>query len=167
MARRRQKGYNPGAAIGWYAGVSEEGAMKATVRLCGGMRFVGQADSGHSVVMDTVAASGGGDTAVRPNELVLIGLAGCTGMDVISILRKKRQPVTGLEVVVSAEMTTAAPKRLSAFNVEYRVHGAGVDPHAVRRAIELSESTYCSVAATLREPATITSSFTIVPEAQT
>src|SRR5512139_591637 len=103
------------------------------------MRFVGQADSGHAVVMDTVAASGGGDTAVRPNELLLIGLAGCTGMDVISILRKKRQPVTGLEVVVSAELASAPPKRFTAFHIEYRVRGAGVDPAAVRRAIELSE----------------------------
>jgi len=138
--------------------------VRATVRLCGGMRFVGQADSGHAVVMDTVTASGGGDSAVRPNELLLIGLAGCTGMDVISILRKKRQPVTGLEVIVTAELAEKPPKRLSGFHVEYRVRGAGVDPAAVRRAIELSESLYCSVGTTLREPATIASSFTIVPE---
>jgi putative redox protein len=128
------------------------------------MRFVGQADSGHAVVMDTVTASGGGDSAVRPNELLLIGLAGCTGMDVISILRKKRQPVAGLEVIVTAELTQAPPKRLMGFHVEYRVRGAGVDPAAVRRAIELSESLYCSVGTTLREPATIASSFTILPE---
>ena len=105
--------------------------MEAKVTFCGGMRFVGQADSGHAVVMDTVAASGGMDSAVRPSELLLIGLAGCTGMDVISILRKKRQPVTGLEVVVHAEQAPDHPKRFTAMTVEYRVSGAGVDPAAV------------------------------------
>jgi putative redox protein len=138
--------------------------MKARVTLCGGMRFVGQADSGHAVVMDTAASSGGGDSAARPSELLLIGLAGCTGMDVISILRKKRQPVTGLEVVVRAEHAPDHPKRFTAMEVEYRVRGAGVDPAAVRRAIDLSESTYCSVGSTLREPVSIRSSFTIVAD---
>lgn len=136
--------------------------MKAKVTLSGGMRFVGQADSGHAVVMDAAANVGGEDSAARPSELLLIALAGCTGMDVVSILRKKRQPVTGLEVLVQAEQATEHPKRFTAMKVEYRVHGAGVDPAAVRRAIELSESTYCSVGATLREPVTIKSSFTIV-----
>ena len=136
--------------------------MKATVSFCGGMLFVGQADSGHAVVMDTTASSGGRDSAVRPSELLLIGLAGCTGMDVISILRKKRQPVTGLEVVVRAEHAPDHPKRFTAMAVEYRVSGSGVDPAAVRRAIELSESTYCSVGSTLKIPVTITSTFTLV-----
>jgi putative redox protein len=138
--------------------------MKATVTFCGGMRFVGQADSGHAVVMDTTEANGGRDGAVRPNELLLIGLAGCTGMDVISILRKKRQPVTGLELVVQAKQAPEHPKRFTEMAVEYRVRGAGVDPAAVRRAIDLSESIYCSVGLTLREPVSITSSFTILTD---
>lgn len=136
--------------------------MQAKVTLCDGMRFVGQADSGHAVVMDAGASVGGADSALRPSELLLIGLAGCTGMDVISILRKKRQPVTGLEVLVHADEAPSPPKRFTALRVEYRVHGAGVDPAAVRRAIELSETTYCSVGSTLRESPTITSTFTIV-----
>lgn len=136
--------------------------MEAKVTLCGGMRFVGQADSGHAIVMDTSAANGGSDSGARPSELLLLGLAGCTGMDVISILRKKRQPVTGLEVVVRASHAPDHPKRFTKMAVEYRVSGAGVDPAAVRRAIELSESTYCSVGSTLREPVEITSTFTIV-----
>lgn len=137
--------------------------MKAKVTLSGGMRFVGQADSGHAVVMDAAANVGGEDSAARPSELLLIALAGCTGMDVVSILRKKRQPVTGLEVLVQAEKAAEHPQRFTAMRVEYRVHGAGVDPEAVRRAIELSETTYCSVGASLREPVTIRSSFTLVP----
>lgn len=136
--------------------------MKATVTFCGGMRFVGQADSGHAVVMDAAAAGGGQDSAVRPSELLLIGLAGCTGMDVISILRKKRQPVTGLEVVVHADLAPDHPKRFTAMTVEYRVSGKGVDPAAVRRAVELSESTYCSVGSTLKEAVSITSACTML-----
>lgn len=141
--------------------------MKAVARFCGGMQFVGRADSGHAVVMDAAAASGGTDSAVRPSELLVIGLAGCTGMDVISILRKKRQPVTGLEVVVHAEQAPDHPKRFTAMTVEYRVSGPGVDPAAVRRAIELSETTYCSVGLTLRNPVSITSTFTMVDEEKT
>jgi len=135
--------------------------MEAKVTLCGGMRFVGVADSGHAVVMDSPAAGGGAGSAVRPNELLLIGLAGCTGMDVISILRKKRQPVTGLEIVVKAELTQAPPKRMTSISVEYRVSGAEVDPAAVRRAIELSEENYCSVGLTLKTSVPISSTFTI------
>jgi putative redox protein len=136
--------------------------MKAEVTFCGGMQCVGRADSGHAVVMDTTVANGGADGAVRPSELLLIGLAGCTGMDVMSILRKKRQPVTGLQVVVHAEQAKEHPKRFTGMTVEYRVSGAGVDPAAVRRAIELSETTYCSVGLTLRSPILITSTFTLV-----
>jgi len=136
--------------------------MRATARFSGGMQFVGRADSGHALVMDTTAANGGEDSGVRPNELVLIGLAGCTGMDVLSILRKKRQQVTGLEVVVHADLSAPpTPKRMTAIRVEYKVRGAGVDPEAVRRAIELSETKYCSVGLTLRCTVPIASTFTI------
>lgn len=138
--------------------------MEAKVTFCGGMRFVGQADSGHAVVMDTGEANGGLDSAVRPNELLLLGLAGCTGMDVISILRKKRQPVTGLELVVRGDLASEPPKRFSRIEIEYRVRGSGVDPAAVARAVELSETKYCSVGLTLRAPVPITSSFVILPE---
>ena len=128
-----------------------------------GLQFVGRSESGHSVVMDGPVAAGGSDAAVRPSELVLIGLAGCTGMDVISILRKKRQPVTGLEVAVHAEQAEEHPRAFRRLKVRYIVRGAGVDETAVRRAIELSEEKYCSVGATLREPVDITSSFEITP----
>jgi putative redox protein len=135
--------------------------MEGRARLCEGLQFIGRSDSGHSIVMDGPVAGGGSDTAVRPSELVLIGLAGCTGMDVISILRKKRQPVTGLEVVVTAEQAEEHPRAFRRLKVRYVVQGAGVDESAVRRAIELSEDKYCSVGATLREPVEITSSYEI------
>jgi putative redox protein len=135
--------------------------MEGKARLCEGLQFVGRSDSGHSIVMDGPVAAGGSDTALRPSELVLIGLAGCTGMDVISILRKKRQPVTGLEVVVSAEQAAEHPRAFRRLKVRYIVQGAGVDEAAVRRAIELSEEKYCSVGATLKESVEMTSSFEI------
>ncbi len=137
--------------------------MEARVAWAGAMRFVGQADSGHAVVMDTTDKVGGQDSAARPSELLLLGLAGCTGMDVVSILRKKRQRVTGLEVVVRADQAESHPRRFLGFTVEYRISGTGVDPEAVRRAIELSEASYCSVGTTLKAGAPVTSTFTILP----
>lgn len=138
--------------------------MEARVVCSGGMRFVGQADSGHPVVMDAAPASGGGNSAPRPLELLLLGLAGCTGMDVISILRKKRQAVTGLEIVVRGEQAADYPKKFVKISVEFLIRGEGIDPEAVRRAIQLSESTYCSVGASLKDPVPITTSFQILPK---
>jgi len=137
--------------------------MDAKVTWAGGMRFVGQADSGHAVVMDTTEKVGGLDSAVRPSELLLIGLAGCTAMDVVSILRKKRQKVTAVEVAVHAEQATEHPRRFLGFEVVYRVRGVDVDPAAVRRAIELSEGTYCSVGTTLKAGAPVRTTFEVLP----
>lgn len=137
--------------------------MEAKVVLSGGMRFVGHADSGHAVIMDAPVDGGGEDSAPRPSELLLLGLAGCTGMDVISILRKKRQPVTGLEITVSGEQSSSHPHAFRLFKISYRVSGEGVDPEAVRRAVELSEEKYCSVGATLKESVEIRSSFEVLP----
>lgn len=135
--------------------------MQAKVTLVGGMRFVGHADSGHSVTLDTASPLGGQDTAPHPLELILLGLGGCTGMDVISILRKKRQPVSGLEIVVRGEQAREHPRKFLRISIEYFVHGEKIDPEAVRRSVELSEDTYCSVGASLRDPVEITTSFQI------
>jgi putative redox protein len=97
----------------------------------------------------------------RPAEMLMVGLAGCTGMDVIDILRKKRQAVTGFEVQVKGEQATDHPHQFVAIEVNYIVSGYKVDPEAVRRAIELSETKYCSVMATLRPAAPITTRFEV------
>lgn len=97
----------------------------------------------------------------RPSELLMVGLAGCTGMDVIDILRKKRQAVTGFEVQVKGEQATDHPHQFVAIEVNYIVSGHNIDPEAVRRAIELSETKYCSVMATLRPAAPITTRFEV------
>lgn len=97
----------------------------------------------------------------RPLEMLMVGLAGCTAMDVIDILRKKRQEVTGFEVQTRGETSEEYPKKYTRIEVTYLVTGERIDPEAVRRAIELSETKYCSVIATLREAATIITRFEI------
>lgn len=117
----------------------------ATVRLTGeGLRFDATTGSGHQLVLD----SRDGDAGPRPAELLVVALAGCTAMDVISILRKKRQPVTDYAVRVEGLQREEHPSAFLAFRVRHSVHGA-VDVEAVRRAIELSATRYCAVGATL------------------
>ena len=118
----------------------------ASLSLTGGdMRFEARVGSGHTIVMD----NGDGDTGARPAELVGVALAGCTAMDVISILRKKRQPVTRYEIRVSGLQGDEHPHAFSRFDVVHVVDGAGIDPEAVRRSIEISATKYCSVGSTL------------------
>jgi putative redox protein len=138
--------------------------MKATVKLVDGLRFVAEGSTGHSVVMDGDLEVGGNDTASRPTELLLMGLGGCSGMDVISILRKKRQDVTGLEIVVKGEKAESHPKKFTDIHVEYVVRGRGISEDAVKRAIDLSMKRYCSVKATIEGTAKITYSYRIVEE---
>jgi putative redox protein len=104
---------------------------------------------------------GGHNQGFRPLELLLVGLAGCTGMDVITILRKKRQDVTAFEVEVTGIQVAEHPRYFGEIEVLYRVTGRGVDPQAVARAIELSETKYCGASAMLREKARITTRYEI------
>jgi len=136
--------------------------MQAKVTCAEGLRFTGHADSGHDVVMDGAVGAGGADSAARPSEMLLLSLAGCTGMDVLSILRKKRQSVSSLDVTVTGDQAEDYPALFRNLKVTYVVRGDSVDPEAVRRAIELSEEKYCSVGATLKAPVVITSDFEIV-----
>jgi len=113
-------------------------------------RFVGEASSGHAVVLDT----GEVKTASTPIELVLIGLCGCTASDVVGILRKKREPFTGLEVVAKAERAAEHPKVFTEINLVYRVRGK-VAHKAMEDAVRLSKEKYCSVSAMLDKTAKI------------
>ena len=107
------------------------------------MTFVGTADSGHEVKIDTDPGVGGDDTAARPMELIALGLAGCPAMDVISILRKKQQKVSSFDVNVSAERAQEHPKVFTKAVINYILHGEGLDEAALLRAIELSALKYC------------------------
>jgi putative redox protein len=136
--------------------------MDATVKLDQGMRFLGASDSGHVVVMDSDGTVGGNDSGARPMELILMGLCGCTAMDTISILRKKRQNVIGLEVKASADRAEEHPKVFTKIALHYIVTGEDVDPAAVERAIELSAERYCPAQAMLGQVAEFELTYEIV-----
>ncbi len=129
----------------------------ATVVWKEGLAFEGTADGGLKVNLDSPAGAAG----ASPMGLLLVSLAGCTGMDVIDILRKKRQDVTGLEIQVSGTRAETHPRKYTAIRVHYVVTGHNVDPEAVRRSIELSETKYCSVLGTVSPAVPITTDFEI------
>jgi len=135
--------------------------MDAKVVWKKGMSFIGVGDSGFEVPIGTSVEQGGADDGVRPMEMVLLALGGCTGMDVVSILAKKRQTVTAFEVRLHGERATEHPKKFEKITLEYVVTGHGLDPVAVNRSIELSETKYCSVMATLRGSVEIATQVTI------
>ncbi|MDO8587020.1 MAG: OsmC family protein [Armatimonadota bacterium] len=137
---------------------------EAKVTLVKGMTFRGESGSGHTVMMDSAKEFGGMNAGVRPMEMLLLALGGCTAMDVITILRKKRQDVTGYEVRVSGERASEHPRVFTDITVEHIVRGKGVDPAAVERAVELSTSKYCSVIGMLGKVADIRTSFRVVED---
>ena len=129
-----------------------------------GMQFVGQAGSGHAIVMDTDQEFGGSNTGLRPMELLLIGVGGCSGMDIVSVLKKKKQKLTGLEVNVDGKKAEDYPQKYTDINIEYIVRGKGLSEEAVKKAVDLSMDKYCSVKATLEGSAKITFSYKIVED---
>ncbi|HEX6123162.1 MAG TPA: OsmC family protein [Ktedonobacterales bacterium] len=129
----------------------------ATVTWMDELRFDAEAGVGHQ----HITLDGAGLTGQSPMDLLLTGLAGCTGMDVISILRKMRQEVTGLRIEVRGRRAEEHPKVYTDVTIEFVVTGHGVQEESVRRAIELSETKYCSVGATIAKTARITSTFRI------
>ncbi len=136
--------------------------MDAKVTWKYGLSFDGIADSGFTIPLGTSSAHGGADDGLAPMELLLIGLGGCTGMDVISILQKKRQQVTAFEIRVHGERAVDHPKVFTNIIIEYVVTGKGIEREAVERAVELSETKYCSVNATLNKTAHVETKITIL-----
>lgn len=136
--------------------------MTVQTQLIGNMTFAAQAGSGHTVLLDAAERSGGRDLGFRPMELLLVGLSGCTAMDVISILRKKRQEITHYEVRVQGERAEGHPMVFTDITVEHIVTGHHVDPEAVARAVELSATKYCGAGAMLGKTARLRHTFRIV-----
>lgn len=130
-----------------------------------GMRMVGDVEGGPSILLDSSSPEYGTHSGPSPMELLLLGLAGCTAMDVISIMAKKRQPMTNLQVKVQGERAETHPKIWTKIHLEYIAYGQGISETALARAIELSESTYCSANAMLSKAAEITHSYRIVEAA--
>lgn len=133
----------------------------ASVEYAGDDFFVGVTPGGHALVMDI---RGERSAATGPLDLLYLALGGCTGADVLSILRKKRQQVTGYRVEIRGQRRQEHPRSFERFEVRHIVRGRGVLPEAVARAIELSTNKYCGVAATVRPTADVVTSFEIVEE---
>ncbi len=140
--------------------------MKARARWVEGMAFMGESGSGHAVIMDGAPDHGGRNLGIRPMEMLLIGLAGCTGFDVVSILKKSREAVTGCEVVIEAERATEDPKVFTRIHVAYRVSGRALVPAKVERAVTLSKDKYCSASIMLGATAEMTYELEVVDELQ-
>ena len=138
--------------------------LEAKVILMKDMQFSGTSTSGHILTMDADDRFGGHNAGFRPMELLLVGFGGCSGMDVISILRKKKQQITAFEIKVKGERSDTDPKIYKEINIEYVVTGRDVGKESVERAIFLSLEKYCSVGATLAKAGTIKHSYTIIQE---
>ncbi len=136
---------------------------KATVQYAGDEFFIGTSPSGHAQVIDT---KGERHSAQTPLEMLLVSVAACTAADVISILLKKRQDVTDYNVEVTGERADEHPRKFLKFHIHHIVHGRSLSEKAVADAIELSDTKYCSVAATVRPTAEITTSYEIIETAR-
>lgn len=136
--------------------------MDAKVTWKSGLSFTGTADSGFNIPLDVSVDHGGAGSGTSPMEMVLIGLGGCTAMDVISILKKKQQDVSNFEVVLHAERAADHPKVFTDITLEYIVTGHNVDLEALKRAVELSETKYCSVNGMIKKSAEIHTKCTVI-----
>jgi len=135
--------------------------MKARVKLLEGFVMVGESESGHAVVMDGPPEHGGRNLGIRPMELVLIGMGGCTQFDVLHILRKARQEVTDCTIELEAERAGEDPKVFTRIHVHYLVSGRQLNPQQVERAIRLSAEKYCSASIMLGATAKISHDYEI------
>jgi putative redox protein len=135
--------------------------MKARVKLIEGVSFVGQSESGHSIVMDGPPDSGGKNLGVRPMEMLLLGLGGCSAFDVVHILRKARQQITDCVADISATRADTDPKVFTHIHIHFTVTGIALDPKRVEQAVKLSAEKYCSASIMLGKTAEITHDFDI------
>lgn len=136
--------------------------MKASIKWTGNVSFTGTADSGHTIIMDGAPESGGQNKGARPMELVLIGMGGCTSFDVVYILRKSRQEISGCVAEVDAQRAETDPKVFTHIHIHFVVSGKNLDSKKVQHAIELSATKYCSASIMLGKTAKITHDFEIV-----
>ena len=136
--------------------------MNISVNWVDGMLMVGKSHSGHSITMDGPPEIGGENLGVRPMEMLLLGVAGCTMIDVVTTLKKMRQDLTNCETKLSAERADEHPKVFTDIHIQFIVKGQDLDPKKVEKAITLSAEKYCSASIMLGETASITHDFEIV-----
>lgn len=140
--------------------------MEASVVWNGNMSFTGTANSGFTVELDADTGVGGDNGGFRPMELIAMGLVGCTAMDVISIMKKKRQEVTRFEVKTHLEQAEQHPKVFTKAVIEYIFYGRNLDPAAAERSIELSEKRYCPAQGMLNQVMPIELKYTLIEESE-
>ena len=136
--------------------------MNISVNWVDGMLMVGKSHSGHSITMDGPPEIGGNNLGIRPMEMLLLGVAGCTMIDVVTTLKKMRQDLTNCETKLSAERADEHPKVFTDIHIEFIVKGHDLDPKKVEKAITLSAEKYCSASIMLGKTASITHDFEIV-----
>ncbi|MCX7159378.1 MAG: OsmC family protein [Betaproteobacteria bacterium] len=138
--------------------------MECVVRWTGGMTFLAETGSNHVVAMDGAPEGGGRNLAPRPMEMVLLGTGGCTAYDVMVILKKSGQQVSGCEVSVTSERAETDPKVFTRIHMHFLVRGRGLKPKLVEQAIRLSHEKYCSASIMLGKTAEITEDYEIIEE---
>lgn len=138
--------------------------MKATVKWLDHMSFVGESGSGHAIVMDGPPDDGGRNLGVRPMEMVLLGMGGCTAFDVVYILKRARQQITDCHVELEAERATDVPKVFTKIHAHYIIKGKGLDAKKVERAVSMTADKYCSVSIMLAATVEVTHDFEIIEE---
>ncbi len=135
--------------------------MKARVKWLDNMSFVGESGSGHSVVMDGPPEAGGRDLGIRPMEMLLLGVGGCSSFDVVSILKKARQAISDCEVNITAERADSEPKVFTKIHLHFLITGTDLNEKRVAKAVSLSADKYCSASIMLAKTADVTHSFEI------
>ena len=136
--------------------------MNISVNWVDGLLMVGKSDSGHTITMDGPTESGGENLGVRPMEMLLLGVAGCTMIDVVTTLKKMRQDLSHLETKINAERATDHPKVFTDIHIQFILKGQNLDEKKVDKAITLSAEKYCSASIMLGETASITHDFEVI-----
>ena len=132
------------------------------MKWAGGLKFEGTSAFGHKITTDGGKPAGGQESGYKPTELMFFGLAGCAGIDVVSIMEKMRQKISTLEIEVVAHQDDDYPRPFHTVEVKFIVRGEDIDPDKLARAIALSEEKYCAVSQTIQIPAKVTTSYEIV-----
>lgn len=135
--------------------------MHVSVKWIDGVSFVGESETGHAVVMDGAPENGGRNIGMRPMEMLLIGMGGCTSFDVVTILKKARQPIYDCVAEIQAERAAEVPKVFTKIHVHFVVTGDNLNPVQVERAVKLSAEKYCSASIMLSKSVEITHDFEI------
>jgi len=139
--------------------------MKARIKWVENVCFMGESETGHAVVLDGAPDAGGRNLGMRPMEMLLIGMGACTSFDVVTILKKARQPITDCVAEIDAERANEVPKVFTKIHVHFVVTGKGLNPTQVERAVKLSAEKYCSASIMLGKAAEISHDFEIVESA--